>query len=89
MTSQPSLSLEPLTELSANGTTGAAALAAPEDEETQWKRWCTEASVPDAYTPPTKAESNKVAKKAKAAKKKRFDAMRVAIRRAKAISGTE
>jgi hypothetical protein len=84
MTSQPSLSLEPLTELSANGTTGAAALAAPETEETQWKRWCTEAGVPEAYTLPTKAESNKVAKKAKMAKKKRLDAMREAIRRANA-----
>ena len=65
--------------------------AAPsnESEEEQWMRWCAEAGVPDAYTEPTKAEFSRVAKKAKEAKRKRFQQMRMAIGRVKAVAADD
>ena len=78
--------MEPLTELTSTNNIIASADGTPEDEEARWKRWCTEAGVPDAYIPPGKAESDRNAKKVRAAKKKRHDAMRKSIARANATA---
>ena len=89
MTTRPTDPTKPLAELDANiFTTGAGSAGMPEDDEAQWQRWCAEAGVPGAYIPPGKAESNKVAQKAKGAKKTRLSTMRKAISRAKAAAGT-
>ena len=86
MTSKLTQPMEPLTEITAESNVIAAADGVPEDEEARWKRWCTEAGVPEAYTPPGKAEAGRVAKKVKEAKKKRLEAMRKSIARANAAA---
>ena len=86
MTSTPTQPVEPLTEIFCTSNITAAADGVLEDEEARWKRWCIEAGVPDAYTPPGKAEAGRVAKKVKEAKKKRLEAMRKSIARANAAA---
>ena len=86
MTSTPRQPVEPLKEIVCSSNITAAADGVPEDDEARWKRWCTEAGVPDAYIPPGKAEAGRVAKKVKEAKKKRHHAMRICIARARAAA---